>query len=121
MPLGLDKQIDLPYLEQEKIYKRLELKNRLKAEGIRRRYDPFLQLKGVIFSDPAQERYSDMRKKGRLPGTPMRPGLFFQMLAVLFVPIIGGTMLMEWERRDYLKLSSTGDYPLEKVMGKSFL
>ena len=35
--------------------------------------DPFLQVKGVKFSDPAMDRYGDLRKRGRQPGALFSP------------------------------------------------
>lgn len=113
MPLGNDRQYDLSWAEQDKIRRRLELKQRLKEEGIRKRYDPFLQMKKEIFTDPAVDRYMDFRKTGRMPNTPFKPKLFFTMLGILVVPIWGLKMLIDWERAPYLAGCASGDIPYE--------
>lgn len=119
MAIGTDKQYDLSWEEQDKIRRRLELKDRLKQDGIRRRYNPFFHMKGVLYSDPAVDRYMDLRKKGRMPNAPLRPSIFFSMAATVFIPIFGISYLIKWERSDYLRDCASGDYPLEKRMGKS--
>lgn len=121
MPLGTDKQYDENWIEQDKIRRRIELKLRLKEEGVRKRYDPFLQIKKVIFTDPATDRYADLRKKGRMPGTPMKPSLYFGMLGVLFIPIILLHRAVEWERQPYLKKRAEGDIPYSQISGKATL
>ena len=119
MPLGTDKQYDISWEEQDKIRRRLEIKDRLKQDGIRLRFDPFIQLKKQVYSDPAVERYMDMRKVGRLPNTPLKPSIFFSILASLTLPVVAIYYVMKWERADYLRLCSTGDYPVEKIPFKS--
>lgn len=119
MPLGQDQQYDVSWAEQDKIRRRIELKNRVKLEGIKKRYDPFLQMKGIIISDPAIERYTDLRKKGRMPGAPFGPKLFFTLVGLTILPIFIIKEIAEWERRDFLLQCASGDYPLEKRLGKS--
>lgn len=119
MPLGRDQQYDLSWSEQDKIRRRLELKNRVKMEGIRRRWDPFHHIKGVVESDPAIDRYTDLRKKGRMPGAPFGPRLFFSLVGVTVLPIFIIHEIIKWERRDWLEQCASGDYPIEKREGKS--
>uniref|UniRef100_A0A6G1SB19 NADH dehydrogenase [ubiquinone] 1 beta subcomplex subunit 4 n=1 Tax=Aceria tosichella TaxID=561515 RepID=A0A6G1SB19_9ACAR len=112
MPLGgIDTRYDLPHEELDKIRRRLELKRRLKEENVRQRYNPFKMMKSEPMTDPAVDRYMDLRKKGRLPNTPMRPTTFYGMAAALFLPIIGLTYLVEWERKDYLEGCEKGTIP----------
>lgn len=112
MPLGgVDTRYDLPWVEQDKIRRRLEIKQRLKQEGIRARYDPFLQMEYKIFNDPAIDRYMDIRKRGRLPNTPMKPTKFYGYAATLFVPIYVLTKLIDWTRKEYLQGCQDGSIP----------
>lgn len=119
MPLGNDQQYDVSWAEQDKIRRRLELKHRVKLEGIIKKYDPFLQMKGIIFNDPAVDRYMDLRKKGRMPGAPFGAKLYFTLVGMTIIPIFLLRELFTWERRDYLEKCASGDYPLEKREGKS--
>lgn len=114
MVLGADKQYDLPWSEQDKVRRRLELKHRLKLEGVKKRYDPFLQIKEEIISDPAVDRYMDLRKKGRMPGAPFSPKIFFSLVGVTLVPIFVIAHLIEWERKDYLIACANGDLSVAK-------
>ena len=112
MPLGgIDTRYDLPWTEQDKIRRRLEIKQRLKQEGIRSRYNPFLHMQQKICVDPALDRYLDVRKRGRLPNTPMRPTLFYGMSICIFLPIYLLAKGAEWERKDYLQGCSDGSIP----------
>lgn len=119
MPLGTDKQYDLPWDEQDKIRRRLEIKDRLKQEGVRRRYDPFLQMKEKIYSDPAIDRYADLRKKGRVPGAPFKPQIFFGLIGVTVLPIIVFAKIITWERKEWLEKCAVGDIPLSERIGKA--
>lgn len=121
MPLGLDKQYDVDWKEQDLIRRRQELKNRLKQEGIRKRFDPYLHIKKVLYSDPALEKYMDFRKKGRTPGGPFKPSLFFGFLAMWIVPISILHHFSWGSREPYLEASAKGDYPLEKRLGKHIM
>lgn len=118
MPLGTDKQYDLPWVEQDKIRRRLEIKDRLKQEAVRKKFDPFLQMKNKIYSDPAMDRYADLRKKGRMPGAPFKPQIFFGMIGLTIVPIILLGYSIEWERREFLEKCAAGDIPLSERLGK---
>lgn len=119
MPLGKDTQYDLSWEEQDKIRRRLDLKDRLKQEGVRKRYDPFLQIKKIIFDDPAVDRYMDLRKKGRMPHAPFHPKVFFGGLAWLTVPLFIGWRIVEWERAPYIAACESGDIPYSKRPGKA--
>lgn len=119
MPLGEDKQYNLSWEERDKINRRLELKHRLKLEGIRKKWDPFLQIKKVPFSDPAVDRYMDMRKTGRMPNAPFKPSLFFSLIGLVFIPFGLVSTVVYYNRRDFLQLCSTGDIPYKDRMGKS--
>lgn len=119
MPLGADQQYDVSWAEQDKIRRRLELKNRVKMEGIRKRYDPFLQMKKIIFNDPAVDRYMDLRKKGRMPGAPFGARLYFTLVGTTFLPIIAFHYIFKWERHDFLEKCASGDYPIEQRELKS--
>ena len=121
MPLGRDQQYDESWSEQEKIQRRMALKYRLKEECVRKKFDPFLQLKGELLVDPAIDRYMDLRKRGRTPGAPMKPQIFFTLVALVFVPIIGLTWAVNWERRDWEKSCEIGDLPYAKRRGKALV
>lgn len=111
MPLaGEDKQINLSWQEQDRIRRRLEIKDRLKQECIRQRWDPFRHMNKQVEQDDAILRYMDLRKKGRLPGAPMRPTYFFGGLAMLFVPIFVLAKLADIERKPYLEKKKAGTY-----------
>lgn len=118
MPIG-DKQYDISWAEQDKIRRRLEIKHRLKAEGVRRRYDPFLQMKCELYQDPALDRYMDLRKRGRLPNTPLKPAIFFYMVGMLTVPVFILNWAIQSERTPYLERCASGDYPYEDRDGKT--
>lgn len=118
MPLGTDKQYDATWEEQDKIRRRLEIKDRLKQEGIRRKWDPYLHIKGEKFTDPALDRYADLRKKGRMPGTPLKPQVFFGLLSFVFVPIIFFWKASDWERGDMPKRRALGDIPYKDIPRK---
>lgn len=121
MPLGgTDQRYDLPHEEQDKIRRRIELRNRLKEEGIRRRYSPFLGLKNEAFQDPAVNRYMDFRKRGRLPNTPFKPSLFYGMVAFTVIPITLLVFAVEWERKDWKEGCESGAIPYEKRPFKAF-
>lgn len=107
--LGRDHQYDESFEEQDKIRRRLELKQRLKVEGIRKRYDPFLQMKGILFSDPSIDRYSELRKRGRTPGSPMKASLFFGMMGFVTVPVYLLSLLYTWKRDPYLEKVASGE------------
>lgn len=112
MPLGgVDTRYDLPYEEQDKIRRRLEIKRRLKDENVRQRFNPFKMMKSEVLVDPAVERYMDIRKRGRLPNTPFRPTMFYGMAAFLFLPIIVATYVSNWERKPYLEGCEKGTIP----------
>lgn len=111
MAFGFDQQYDLSWEEREKITRRQELKNRLKQEGVRKRFDPFMQMRNEVMTDPAIDRYMDLRKKGRMPYTPMKPSLFFSMLGTIFIPIIITAYAIDWEVKDYMEGCRTGDIP----------
>lgn len=119
MPVGTDQQYDLSWYEQDKVRRRLDLKYRIKQEGIRKRFDPFLQIKHEVYTDPAVDRYMDLRKKGRMPGAPFGPKLFFTLVATTTLPLFAIYYIMDWERRDFLRDCASGDYPMEKRMNKS--
>lgn len=121
MPLGQDKQFDLPWSEQDKIRRRLEIKDRLKQDGVRRRFDPFLAMKGVIYSDPAHDRYCDLRKKGRMPGAPLKPHVFFGMIASIFIPISFISYLVYQERVPWNAKVASGEIPYHERDGKSMI
>lgn len=119
MPLFTDKQIDLNWKEQDKIRRRLEIKNRLKDEGIRRRFDPFGMVNRQHFVDPAHERYADLRKRGRMPGAPFRPGLFFGMVISVLGPMVLLSYLVKMERDPWRAAVERGDIPVEQRSGRS--
>lgn len=120
MPLGgVDTRYDLSWEEQDKIRRRLEIKNRLKEEGIRKRYSPFLSMKGEIFSDPAIDRYMDLRKRGRMPNTPLKPVIFYGMVAFMVVPMTLIYYGMNWEIKDYHEGCASGEIPYEKRRSKA--
>lgn len=121
MPLGRDQQYDESWYEQDKIRRRLALKYRLKEECIRKKFDPFLQMKGEIFTDPAVDRYMELRRRGRTPGSPMKPTIFFSLVALTFVPIFALAYGISWERRDFTKACETGDLPYDKRFGKAIV
>lgn len=121
MPLGTDKQYDLSWEEQDKIRRRLELKDRLKLDGIKRKYDPFLTMKNHVYTDPALLRYNDLRKKGRMPGAPFKPQIFFGMIGFIFIPMFVLYQLAEWDRKPYLERCASGDMPYSERRGKSVL
>jgi len=114
MPLGTDRQYDISWEEQDKIRRRLAIKERLKQEYVRRKWDPFKQMKGEPVLDPAIERYMDLRKWGRLPGAPYKPSMYFSLLAGFWIPVALVMYAVNWERKDYLEKCSTGDYPYSK-------
>lgn len=113
MPLGSDKQYDESWIEQDKVRRRAEIRRRLKLEAIERKYSPFKLDQGILYSDPAIDRYAELRKYGRMPGAPFSPKIFFTLLAVTFVPIIALGRVIHWERKDYLKQMANGDIPYE--------
>ena len=120
MPLGgVDTRYNLSWEEQDKIKRRLDIKARLKEEGIRRRYSPYLFMKDELFEDPAIDRYMDLRKRGRLPDTPMKPVIFYGMVALFVVPITIMYYVSKWERKDYLEGCASGDIPYEKRREKT--
>lgn len=112
MPLGgVDTRYNLPWEEQDKIRRRLELKNHLKQENVTKRYSPYLSMKGEHFQDPAIERYMDLRKRGRLPNTPLRPSIFYTLFFILTVPIAAAGYIGTKEREKYLRGCETGEIP----------
>lgn len=120
MPLGgSDTRYNLSWEEQDKIRRRLELKKHLKEEGVRKRYSPYLQMKGELLQDPALDRYMDLRKKGRLPNTPMKPSAFYGMLALLIVPVVAAWKISEWETYWYKEGCKTGEVPYKDRLFKS--
>lgn len=82
-----DKQYDLTFDEQDKIRRRLEIKNKLKAEYVRKYHDPFMSIQQQIAKDPAVERFLAMRKIGRLPNSPIPFRRFLHIMIVAFLPI----------------------------------
>lgn len=121
MTLGTDKQFDLSWAEQDKIRRRLEIKNRLKAEGIDVRYSPLRHLKGEHFVDPATERYMDLRKKGRMPGAPFKPSMFFGIWGMIFIPFGIIWYCMEAERQPWLAKIASGELPVSEREGRRFI
>lgn len=121
MPLGEDKQYDESWVEQDKMRRRREIRQRLKLDGINRRYNPFFHLKKKLYSDPAVDRYMDLRKQGRMPGTPFSPKLFFMINGCFFIPIIVIAKLIEWERTPYLKKCESGEIPYADMPAKTML
>ena len=82
-----DNQHDLTWEEQDRIKRRLDIKNKLKQEYVRKYHDPFLQIQRQIAKDPAVERFLAMRKTGRLPNSPLPFRYFARFLIVVFLPI----------------------------------
>lgn len=120
MPLGgVDTRYNLSWQEQDKIRRRQELKNHLKQEGITKRYSPYLMMKHDLIQDPAVERYMDLRKRGRLPNTPLKPSIFYGMLMMLAVPIGAMTYIVEQRRKPYLEGCANGDIPYSERINKS--
>lgn len=114
MPLGEDKQYDESWVEQDKIRRRQQLRERLKLENLEKRYSPFQHLEGILMTDPSVDRYAELRRYGRVPGAPWKPSLFFSLAAAVFLPIIAVYKVIEWERRDYLAGCANGDIPYEQ-------
>lgn len=114
MPLGSDQQYDESWIEQDKMRRREEIRRRLKMENVERRYSPFRQLQGILYQDPAIDRYAELRKYGRMPGAPFSPKIFWTLIASTFIPIFVVSELMRWERKDYLKAMANGDIPYEQ-------
>lgn len=114
MPLGNDQQYDESWTEQDKVRRRAELRRRLKMENIDKRYSPFRAMQGIKFQDPAVDRYSELRKYGRMPGAPLKPKIFFTLLGLTVVPIYALMKLIDWERRDFLKGMASGEIPYEQ-------
>lgn len=119
MPLGLDKQYDLSWEEQDKIKRRLEIKKRLKREVWVKKWDPFLQIAGVKFDDPANTRYMDLRKKGRMPGSPLSPYLFYSFFFWSFAPFVGLAALTHYERKSWLEDCASGKIGPEQRVDKA--
>lgn len=119
MVLGGDTRYDQPWPDVEKIKRRLELRYRLKEEGMRKRYDPFLQIKNVRFTDPAIDRYADLRKRGRNPGAPLKPKIFYTMFGIIFLPVIIVTKLVIDERKPLLEAYESGDIPYKDRPNKT--
>lgn len=119
MPIGgVDTRYDLPWEEQDKIRRRLELKWRLKEEGVRERYSPFKQMRGEVMTDPAVDRFMDLRKRGRLPNTPFRPSSFYGIMATVLIPIVVMAYIGKWERADYLEGCKNGTIPYKDRKNK---
>lgn len=100
--------------EIDLINRRRELRYRLKEEGMRKRYDPFIQLKVEPFSDPAFERYMDIRKRGRLPGTPLRPASFFGFVSFVFLLPYLISLEVDRHRLPRIAALKNGDIPFEE-------
>jgi hypothetical protein len=120
MPLGgIDTRYDLPGDEIDKIKRRLELKRRLKEENVRQRFNPFKMLKSEPMTDPAVDRYMDLRKRGRMPNVPFKPTTFYGLVAVVCLPIIGLAYLADWERKPYLEGCEKGTIPYKDRKAKA--
>lgn len=119
MPLGVDQQYDLSWEEQDKIRRRLELKKKLKIEGVNRRYNPFRMIDKIVFSDPANDKFMDIRKKGRLPGAPYGPKKFFSMVALLVVPWYLLYKIIDYERRPWLERLKNGEVPITEIITRA--
>lgn len=89
----------------------MEIKDRLKQECIRKRWDPFKHINRIPESDPAIDRYMDLRKKGRMPGAPYKPSLFYGYLAAIFLPMYVLRVIVHWERDPYIKKCEQGEIP----------
>jgi len=119
--MSTDNRFDLPWSELDKIKRRLDIRYRLKDEGIRKRYDPFLQMKGVKFTDPAIDRYADLRKTGRQPGAPFNPKLFYTLIAMLVIPYYTFYKIADWERKPYLEGCASGDISYKERPNKGLI
>lgn len=114
MALGFEQQPNLSWQEQDKVRRRNEIRDRLKQECIRKRWDPFRHMNKIPETDPAIDRYMDLRKKGRMPGAPFKPSLFYGYMFLLFAPIYGLTKLVEWERSIYIGKCERDEIPSEE-------
>lgn len=114
MPYNLDQQYDLSSKEKDKVLRRAELQRLMKQQGIRNRWDPYRSMRHEPVSDPALDRYSDLRKKGRCPNTPMPATRFFAYISMIVVPISLLTILVNYERKDWIAGCESGEIGYEK-------
>lgn len=121
MPLGEDQQYDETLKEQDKIRRRRELRARLKLENVNRKYNPFFHMKDVTYQDPAIDRYMDLRKHGRMPGSPWKPSKYFGTWLLIIGPIFVISKVVEWERKDWLQKVSSGEISYKERQGKTLI
>ena len=120
MPLGgVDTRYNVSWEEQDKIRRRLAIKDQLKQEAVRKKFSPYLALKGEIAQDPAVSRFMDLRKRGRLPNTPLHPKKFYAMIFAYLIPIVLLKEAVDYYRTPYLRAMEVGDIPYEERQGKS--
>lgn len=112
MPLPDNQYYESPE-EQDKVRRRIEIKNRLKKESVNLKYNPFRMMQKQLYQDPAVDRYLDMRKNGLTPSGAINRRLYFTYMGVFFGTIYVTTRLIAWERATNEQKFATGKIPYQ--------